>query len=78
MEDIHYARDQAQRTVSPNCGITYGNPRAPKNRPCPTSRTGPLLGGDGAIVVGYYSRNQRMAVTKLPVRTVASKAGSDA
>jgi retron-type reverse transcriptase len=78
MEDKHYARNRAQRADSLNYGITYGNPRVPKNCPRLTSRAAPLRGGDGAIVVSYDSHNQRMAVTELPVRTITSKAGSDA
>lgn len=72
-EEIHCARDLTWYASPRNCGITYGYlPTVPKNR----RYSGPFIGGDGVIVV---ERNVRRAtVSNLQVRTLTSKAGSNA
>jgi len=74
-EDKHCARDLSWCAIPGNCGITYGNPRlgVPKNR---TKNSGPIMGGDGVVVVGISGR--RATVSNLHVRTLTSKAGSNA
>ena len=76
IEENNYARNRAQNAASRNYGITYGNPKSikvPKNQGL---TLGPLLGGDGVAVIGHNIR--RATVSKLQVRTLSSKAGSDA
>lgn len=72
-EEKHCARDQSWYASPRNCGITYGYlPTVPKNR----RNSGPFMGGDGVIVVGRNVR--RVTVSNLQVRTLTSKAGSNA
>lgn len=74
-EKTNYARNLIQKADTRNYGITYGNPQGvPKNR---FIRSGPLTGGDGVIIVGL-SKIQRVTVLNLGVRTLVTKAGSDA
>lgn len=72
-EEKHCARDLTWYASPRNCGITYGYlPAVPKNR----RNSGPVMGGDGVIVVGRNIR--RVTVSNLQVRTLTSKAGSNA
>jgi group II intron reverse transcriptase/maturase len=76
-EKKHYARNRVQNAASRNYGIAYGHPikRVANNQ---AKNLGPCKGGDGVVVVGYSNNIWRTTVSNLQVRTLSSKAGSNA
>lgn len=73
----HYARNQIQDAASRNYGIAYGY-RIKKVTKNQAKSLGPYMGGDGVVIVGHSNNVWRTTVSNLQVRTLSSKAGSNA